>query len=197
MSQVKFGPVGLGGVKEAISNLKKYKELGLKACEIAFTYGVYIKKKEDATKIGAAARELGIQLSIHAPYWINLNSAEKEKIEKSKQRILKCCEVGTLLGAKKVVFHPGYYTKNSQANFGATKSKTVLKHRTGEDFVGGKIDKEKTYENIKREILEMQKEMKQKKYNPKLAPETIGKVNVFGSIDEIKQLVEDTMQFLY
>ena len=106
---VKFGPAGLGGVKEAISNLEKYQSLGLKACEIAFTYGVYIKRKEDALKIGKAAENLGIQLSIHAPYWINLNSADKEIIEKSKQRIIRCCDIGTYLGAKKVVFHPGYY----------------------------------------------------------------------------------------
>ena len=64
-----------------ISNLEKYSELGLKACEIAFTYGVYIKNKEDAEKIGRKARELDIELSIHAPYWINLNSKEKKKIE--------------------------------------------------------------------------------------------------------------------
>ena len=46
---VKFGPAGLGKVKDAISNLKTYQNLGLKACEIAFTYGAYIKK-EDAIK---------------------------------------------------------------------------------------------------------------------------------------------------
>ena len=162
---VKFGPSGLGGVKDAISNLEKYKSLGLKACEIAFTHGVYIKEKEDALKIGKAAKKLGIQLTIHAHYWINLNSKDKEKIQKSKQRILKCCEVGTYLEAKKVVFHPGYYN-----NF----------------------TKEQTYENIKREIIDIQKQIKEKKYTPKLAPETTGKVNVFGSVEEIKKLVENT-----
>ncbi|MAG78889.1 endonuclease IV [Candidatus Pacearchaeota archaeon] len=162
---IKFGPAGLGPTKEAISNLEKYHNLGLKACEIAFTYGVYIKNKEDAIKIGKAAKKFNIQLSIHAPYWINLNSTDKDKIEKSKQRILRCCEVGTYLGAKRIVFHPGYY---------------------------GKMDKDETYENIKREIIDIQKIIKQKKYTPLLAPETTGKVNVFGSIDEIKKLAKDT-----
>ena len=161
---VKFGPAGLGKVKDAISNLKTYQNLGLKACEIAFTYGAYIKK-EDAIKIGKEAKKLGITLSIHAHYWINLNSDDKEKIEKSRQRILKCCEIGTYLGAKKIVFHPGYY---------------------------GKISREKTYENIKKEILEVQREIKRKNYTPKLAPETTGKINVFGNVDEIKKLVEET-----
>ena len=161
---IKFGPAGLGPVKDAVNNLEYYHKLGLKACEIAFTYGAYIKRKEDAIVIGQAAKKLGIRLSIHAPYWINLNSAEKEKIEKSKERILKCCEIGTYLGATAVVFHPGYYGTN----------------------------KEKAYENIRDRIIELQNEIKNKKYTPKLAPETSGKVNVFGSAEEIAKLVKDT-----
>ena len=162
---IKFGPAGLGGIKEAIPNLKEYHENGIKACEIAFTYGVYIRKKQDAIKIGKAAKKLGITLTIHAPYWINLNSLDPNKVNQSKERILKCCEVGTWLGAKKVIFHPGYY---------------------------GTFEKEKTYEKIKKEILNIQKIISEKKYTPKLAPETTGKLNVFGSVDEIQKLVEDT-----
>jgi len=161
---IKFGPAGIGGVKEAISNLEIYHKLGLKACEIAFTYSIYIREKEDAIKIGKAAKRFGIILSIHAPYWINLNSEDKEKVEKSRERILKCCEVGTWLGAYRVVFHPGYY---------------------GED-------RKKAYENIKREILTIQEEIKKRKYTPKLAPETMGRVNVFGNVDEISKLSEET-----
>ena len=162
---VRFGPAGLGSVKEAVRNLEEYHKLGLKACEIAFTYGVYIKEKEDAIAIGKKAKELGIQLSIHAPYYVNLNSSEKEKVEKSRERILECCRVGTYLNAECVVFHPGFY---------------------------GKVEKKETYDKIKREILEIQKEIKEKGYTPKLAPETTGKINVFGSVDEIVRLAEET-----
>ncbi|MBU2562246.1 MAG: TIM barrel protein [Nanoarchaeota archaeon] len=162
---IKIGPAGMGPVKDAEETFEEFRRLGIKASEIPFTYGIFITKKEIARKVGKAAEKFGIQLSIHAPYWINLNSAEKEKIAGSKQRILKCCEIGTYLGAKRVVFHPGYY---------------------------GKKSKEETYENIKKEILELQKEIKKKKYTPKLAPETTGKINVFGGISEIKKLVEET-----
>ncbi len=162
---IRFGPAGLGGVKEAIDNLEMYHKLGLRACEIAFTYGVYIKNKEDATRIRKIAKKFKIKLSIHAPYWINLNSDDEEKIEKSKQRILKCLEVGTWLGADIVVFHCGFF---------------------------GKKDKEESYQNIKNAILELQEKAKQKKFTPKLAPETTGKINVFGSINEIARLVEET-----
>ncbi|MEK6945393.1 MAG: TIM barrel protein [Nanoarchaeota archaeon] len=162
---IKFGPSGLGGVNEAISNLEEYHKLGLRACEIAFTYGVYIKEQKVAEEIGRAAERLGIYLSIHAPYFINLNSTEKEKIEKSKERILDCLKVGTWLKAKRVIFHPGFY---------------------------GKSGKEDTYEKIKSEIIEIQKIRKEKKYTPELAPETTGKVNVFGSLEEIQKLVDET-----
>ena len=166
MPKIKFGPAGLGAVKEAISNLETYKSFGLEACEIAFTYGVYIKNKEDAENIGNVAEKLGIEWSMRARYWINFKSEDREKIEKSKQRILECLKVGTWLKAYRVVFHPGYYGK-----------------------IKGKLE---TYEIIKREILEIMKEAKEKNYTPKLAPETTGKINVFGSVEEIASLVKQT-----
>lgn len=163
--EIRFGPAGLGPVKDAVKTLYHYHSLGLRACEIAFTYGVYIKKEKDMLEIGRVADKLDIQLSIHAPYWINLNSKEKVKIEQSKQRILKCCEVGEKMGAYRVVFHPGFYAGR---------------------------DKEETYENIKKRILDMQVIIRQNGWKIKLAPETMGKVNVFGSIEQISSLVRDT-----
>ncbi|MEK6935859.1 MAG: TIM barrel protein [Nanoarchaeota archaeon] len=162
---IKFGPAGLGSVEEAVSNLEAYHEFGLKACEIAFTYGVYIKSEKDIKKIRNASENLGIKLSIHAPYFINLNSDDKKKIEASKKRILDCCRVGEELGAYLVVFHPGFY---------------------------GKMSKEETYENLKKEIIEIREEIKKNKWKINIAAETTGKVNVFGSVEEIAQLVKDT-----
>jgi len=167
--QIKIGPAGLGPSETAEKVLEKYNKLGFKACEIAFTYSVYIKPF-DAIKIGKKAKELGIELSIHAPYFVNLNSDEKEKREATKKRILDCCKIGDLLGAKVVVFHPGYYS-----NKGKTEE-----------------DKDKTYDTIKDGILEIMEEINKNKWDIKIAPETMGKVNVFGSIEEISRLVKDT-----
>lgn len=160
---INFGPAGLGGVKTAFAVLEQYHKLGLKACEIAFTYSVYIKA-QDAKKIGAKAKELGIELSIHAPYFVNLNSSDTGKLEASKLRIMACCEIGELLGAKIVVFHPGYY---------------------GED-------REAAYVNIREAIKDLLARIKKKGWSVKIGPETMGKVNVFGSIDEISRLVKET-----
>jgi deoxyribonuclease-4 len=165
MGDIIFGPAGLGPVKTAEKVLEQYAKRGLKACEISFTYSVYIKSKEDARRIGKKAEELGIDLTIHGQYFINLNSAEKEKIEASKKRILDCCEMGEELGAKCVVFHPGFY---------------------------GKGEREEAYPVIRDGIKEIMAEMKKRKYKIKLAPETMGKVNVFGSVEEISRLVKDT-----
>ncbi len=163
--KIKFGPTGLGPTNQAEKTLEKYFQLGFKTCEILFTHGVYIKSKYQAETIAKKAKELGIELTIHAPYWINLNSAEQEKVKASKQRILKSLEIGTYLNASKVVFHPGFY---------------------------GKTEKTKAYEKIKNEIKDILKTSKKRKLTPKLCPETTGKKNVFGSIDEISQLIKDT-----
>ncbi|MDH3324331.1 MAG: TIM barrel protein [Candidatus Peregrinibacteria bacterium] len=165
MSVIKFGSAGLGPAKDAISNLEMFHELGLKACEISFTYGPYIKSREDALKIGRVAKKLGIFLSIHAPYFVNLNSKEEEKIESSKKRILKCCEVGSWLGVKRVIFHPGFYSGMESIEAGV---------------------------RIKESILEMQEVIKKNKWDIELCPEVMGKVNVFGSIDEVADLVDST-----
>lgn len=162
---IKLGPAGIGSVKDVEDTFEEYHNLGLKAAEIPFTYSVFIKKEEDMRKIKKLSQKFGITLSIHAQYWINLNSKEKDKVEKSKQRILDCCKVGDKVGAYRIVFHPGYY---------------------------GGMDKEETYQNIKQVILNIQSEIKKNKWDIRLAPETTGKVNVFGSLEEIARLVKET-----
>jgi deoxyribonuclease-4 len=163
-SRIKFGPAGLGPVDEAVGNLEEMYKLGLKACEIAFTYSTYIKEDETAV-IRAAAEKFGIQLSIHGSYFINLNSDDAKKLAMSKKRLLSCCRIGELLGAKYVVFHPGFYGKGS---------------------------KEEAYSNIRDSVKEVMAEIKRNGWKIQIAAETMGKINVFGSIDEIKRLVRDT-----
>jgi len=178
MANIKFGPTGIGPVGDAVENLKMYHKLGFRAAEVLFTYGVYIKEKEDALRIGNVAKKLGIYLSVHAPYWINLNSKEDKKVEMSKKRILKCCEVASWLGAKRVIFHPGYYTSTSE------KSKLVAGRSS--------LVAEESYQKIKEGIVEMMKVVKDNKWDVELCPEVMGKVNVFGSIDEIGALIDAT-----
>ena len=87
MSTIKFGPSGLGSVKNAVSRLEELHDLGLSACEVAFVRQVYIKK-DDALVISKRAKELGIFLSVHAQYYVNLNSKEPEKIEAADSKLI-------------------------------------------------------------------------------------------------------------
>lgn len=162
--QVRFGPAGIGGFKQAPKVLEEYYKKGINAAEIPFTYQVWLNN-EQAKEIGKEAKKLNIALSIHAPYYINLASHEKKIIESSKKRILDCCERGHYLGAKAIVFHAAYYGKHSQ---------------------------EECYKIVKRAILEMQKVIKKNKWKVFLAPETTGKASQFGSLDELLKLVKET-----
>jgi len=162
---IKFGPAGMGSVKNVEETFKRYNEYGIKACEIPFTYQVYIKKKEDALRVKKAAKKFNISLSIHAPYWINLNSDDEKKVEGSMKRILQSCEIGYYLGVKKVIFHCGFYGKDS---------------------------KEETFMQIKERIKNMQEKIKENKWGVTLCPEIMGKKNIFGSIEEISGLVKET-----
>jgi deoxyribonuclease-4 len=159
---IKIGPAGTGGSSE--EGFELIKSENLDAVEVEFTYSVWMKK-EDAIKIKKLNSKLNLQLSIHAPYFVNLASKEKDKVSASKVRILKACEIGHYLGAKYIVFHAGFYQKQ---------------------------DKEMIYQMIKKEILDMLKTIKLKKYNVVLAPETTGKESQFGSLDELLRLKKET-----
>ncbi len=173
---IKLGPTGLGGVKESEKTLQEFSKKGFNNCEVLFVQQVYMDK-EQAEEIGKIAKKNKIDLSIHAQYFVNLNSEEKEKVHASMQRILKCCEIGHALGAKSIVFHSGFYGKDFQ------------KAKTPEDK---KKVEEETFQNIKKRILEMMETIEKKKWNVELCPETMGKINVFGSPEEISRLVEET-----
>ncbi|MBS3098724.1 TIM barrel protein [Candidatus Pacearchaeota archaeon] len=160
---IRFGPAGLGPVKTSLSVLEEYNKSKLRACEIAFTYSNYIKL-EETEQIAKKAKASDIELSIHGSYFINLNASDKQKLEASKKRILDACKIGELLGAKCVVFHPGYYGKS----------------------------REEAYTKIKEGIISILATIKKNKWKIKIAPETMGKINVFGSVEEISQLVKET-----
>lgn len=159
-----FGPSSIGSSKDAINNLNLYKKNNLSACEIAFTYGIYIGK-EEAKIIKKEAEKLGFILSIHAPYYINLNSEDEKKVKNSVKRIVDCCEIGHYLGARRVIFHSGFY---------------------------GKFSKEQTFNNIKKRIEEIIMINKRNKWDIEICPEVMGKINVFGSIEEISKLANET-----
>jgi len=159
MQRILLGPAGTPA-KSTFDGLAKTKDLGLHAMEVQFSHGIKMGSNL-AKRIGEENRKYKIHLSIHAPYYINLASSERAKVTASKKRIIDSCRLGHMMGAKEVIFHPGYY---------------------------GKLSKKETYEKIKKEMLDMQKTIRKNKWKTVLAPETTGKHSQFGDLAETTKL---------
>jgi deoxyribonuclease-4 len=82
-------------------------ELGLKALELGWVRAVQVTE-ETCAGIKATAEENDVLLSVHAPYFINLN-ADDEEWPKSRKRLMDAAHYGNLAGATDIVFHPGSY----------------------------------------------------------------------------------------
>ena len=81
--------------------------LGLQAYELAWVQSVRVTEATCA-EIRRAAAAAGVHLSVHAPYYINLN-AGNEEWPKSRKRLMDAAHFGHLAGATDIVFHPGSY----------------------------------------------------------------------------------------
>jgi deoxyribonuclease-4 len=160
---IRIGPAGSGGLGN-MDGIRKVAQMKLDCMEVEFTYGVRMTA-DAARDVGALAKEKGIVLSVHAPYYINLASDEKDKVVASKKRILESCQRADALGAKNVVFHAGFYQgKTAEVTFGL----------------------------IKGAVLEMQEYISRNSWQVKLCPEITGKPSQFGSLDELLKLMRET-----
>lgn len=79
------------------------------------------------TKIGEKAREHGIEMSLHAPYYISLSGVDPEKRLKSVEYIQRSLEAAEALGADTVVIHCGSASKISRAEAVELAKDTLLK----------------------------------------------------------------------
>ena len=55
--------------------------------------------EETARKLGEKAREAGISLSLHAPYFINLANPDPEAVQKTIGYVLDACRAADWMGA--------------------------------------------------------------------------------------------------
>ena len=108
----RFGTVGSpistpkkpGGSVGAILRLK---ELGLEALELGWVRAVRVTL-ETCAAIQAASLAQDVVISIHAPYFINLNASDEEWVN-SRKRLMDAAIYGNLAGATDIIFHPGSY----------------------------------------------------------------------------------------
>lgn len=164
-----FGPSGnsvnfaAAGLKTAEQSAEWVKNLGLDAFEYSFGRGITLGD-ERALSIGAAFCNAGIELSVHAPYYINFANADDEMIEKSISYVSDSAKKCKLMRGKRVIFHPASQGKDTRENAFA---------RTKRNFI-------KLAEKIADESLS----------DMLFCPETMGKIAQIGTIEEITELCE-------
>src|ERR1700694_5164791 len=107
-----FGTVGspLSTPKKpggTIGGIRPLGALGLSTLELAWVRSVRVSEGKCA-EIKATAQECGLALSVHAPYFINLNGSADEW-PRSCKRLMDAAHFGNLAGATDIIFHPGSY----------------------------------------------------------------------------------------
>jgi deoxyribonuclease IV len=115
----KFGTVGspLATPKKpggSVGGIEFSKSIGLDTLELGWVQSVRVTEVTCAA-IKAKAKEQKVSLSVHAPYFINLNGLEEEW-PKSRKRLMDAAVYGDLAGATDVIFHPGSYFGNPPAD---------------------------------------------------------------------------------
>jgi deoxyribonuclease IV len=113
-----FGTVGspLATPKKpggSVGGIEFSKSIGLNALELGWVQSVRVTEVTCAA-IKAKAEEQKLSLSVHAPYFINLNGLDEEW-PKSRKRLMDAAIYGNLAGATDIVFHPGSYFGNDPA----------------------------------------------------------------------------------
>lgn len=165
---VRFGPAGNdeafaeAGFKASVDAPAWIAQMGLTAFEYQCGRGVRIKE-ETAKKVGAAAVQHGIQMSLHAPYFINLSSREDERRKGNLRYVMESCAAARAMGADRIVVHTGGL---------------------------GKLSREKALENSKENVMELLEAKDEAGFSDvTMCLETMGKIRVIGTAEETFELV--------
>jgi len=114
-SSFRFGTVGAptGTPKKpggSVGAVQFSQSIGLTAFELGWVQSVRVSE-ETCAAIKTISTEQDVVLSVHAPYFINLNATDDEW-PKSRKRLMDAAHYGNLAGATDIVFHPGSYFGN-------------------------------------------------------------------------------------
>jgi len=162
-----FGPAGLAdsfktkGYKKSIQVADYLSEYGLTAFEYQAGRGVKIGT-DAAKQLGGVLADKNIQVSIHAPYFISMSSVEEEKRLNSVNYILQSATALNAMGGRRVIFHSGSCGKitRREALDKAMNTMGLMMQAIDDNGLG----------------------------HMTLCPETMGKVNQLGSLDEVLAL---------
>ncbi len=163
----KFGPAGTGdsfkalGYKTSLQVPQYLVEMGLDHFEYQCGRGVNIGL-DKANELGKIAKEKGITLSLHAPYYISMSSVDEEKRLNSINYILASARAVNAMGGDRIIVHTGSC---------------------------GKITREEALVLAKDTMALSQKALDAEGLsNIHICPETMGKVNQLGTLFEVLEL---------
>lgn len=164
---IKFGPSGNSnsfyaeGNKHSEQAFEWLSTKGLTAYEYSFGRGINISDAKSLL-MREQSEKYGVEISVHAPYYINFSNPSEEMIKKSIDYLINTAKKLQILGGKRVIFHPA----------------TVGKMSRDEAFLLCKKNFEKLlnaiYLNNLQELI--------------FCPETMGKINQIGDEKEIATL---------
>lgn len=166
LDPIRFGTVGVpqgtpgSGTPAGIEHARA---LGLDHLEMAWVQSVRVSDEACAV-INAAHQQFRVSLSVHAPYYINLNSLTSELMAKSDERLLAAARRGAQAGATDIIFHPGSYHEQPP---------------------------EQVYERARQKLLELTGILREEGCSATLRPETMGKGAMFGTLAEVVELSRD------
>jgi len=145
-----------------IEGVRQIHALGLDCMQLEFAHGVRMKE-EISSGLRKVSYELGVPLTSHGPYYINLNAREQDKIDSSVERIIQTAKISDACGAESMTFHAAFYMKDSPYDVFdlVEKSLNVIEER------------------LSRLDIEIE-----------LRPELTGKTSQFGSLDELISLTK-------
>lgn len=169
---ISFGPGGnsisWGNLKFPADLPQYLKNLGLNGYEVECGRGVRIS--EAAKALPKLAAENGIYVTLHAPYFISLSSVEEEKRQSSVGYILESAKAAKTVGAEKIVVHSGSCSKMTRAEACYLAKQTLQNAQKALD------------ENGLSDII--------------ICPETMGKINQLGTLEEVLELCGVDERFL-
>lgn len=161
---IKFGPSGNSnsfyamGYKHSEQAAEYVKNFGLDCFEYSFGRGVNMSEGK-ALAIAEAFHEKGIEISVHAPYYINFANPSDEQVQKSYGYVLDSAKFLRLFGGRRLVFHPAAQGKAAREEAVALTGDRLKKLR---DLV---------YENGYEDMM--------------FCPEVMGKLAQIGSLEEV------------
>ena len=162
MEKLNFLTAGVplrAGVKGYEAGFQVISEMGLDGLELEFVRGVRISdKSRDA--VSSASKVI----TAHAPFYVNLNAREEDKVEASIQRIVETAQTANSLGGFSITFHAGFYLG---------------------------MDSEIVYKQISDGIAKITDILAKEKNKIWIRPETTGKATQWGDLEEIIRLSKE------